>query len=180
MLDFTGHWVYHPIYPENNYSSFFLLIGVLGKGNKLNISLLQGLSGMKNRFTMRNKSKSQTFSVIHGGQVSKSRKVNFPCRVLNDYNLANRRYSNYNNQNVINYTLCKASRCFRTWISLNFFKEGMQRQVIGFFWWKSVSKSMMHLHYSALLRKHSKAMRRGLTHTCCGSYMCEYLSRTLH
>lgn len=39
MLDFTGHWAYHPIYPQNNYGSFLLLIGVLVKGSKLNIYL---------------------------------------------------------------------------------------------------------------------------------------------
>lgn len=133
MLDFTRHWAYHPIYPQHNYCSFFLLIGVLVKSSKLNNSLLQGISGMKNRFIMRNKSKSQTCSFIHGGQVSKSRSVNFPCRVLDDYNLANRCYNNYINQNVINYTLYKASRCLRKWISLTIFlrKECRGRQ-LGF------------------------------------------------
>ena len=55
-----------PIYTQNSYRSFFLLTVVLVKGSKPNVSLLQGISGMKNGFTMRKKSKSQTFSVIHG------------------------------------------------------------------------------------------------------------------
>lgn len=42
---------------------------------------------------------------------------------------------------------------------------------------ESVSKSMLYLDHSALLRKHSKAMFRGQTCTCCGSCMHNYLWR---
>lgn len=68
---------------------------------------------------------SLSWNSVTGGSVFKSGGGKF-LRALNDYNLANRCYRKYINQNVIDYTLCKASRDLKKGDFSNFFYERMQ------------------------------------------------------
>lgn len=111
---------------------------------------------MKNKFTMRKKPKSKTLTIMKlcywwfglqkwGGKF---------LRVLNDYNLANRCYRKYMNQNVIDYTLCKASRDLKKGDFSNFFYERMQSLGVLVDECKQIYDALRLL--LSLLRKYSK------------------------